>query len=198
MSIYIHRNGQQSGPFEENAVIDQLRSGQLSPNDMAVAAGGTEWQKLGTMFPEVNAPPSHAAEPVAMNVAAMTPKTGGGCRKIFGTLILITGILLTLGGFGLAIFNRVMPDHSLCQDADKVMAEVKQLTAEREAAKGTPGEAEIARKQVEKTTRLGSVNKACGDMESYYLWWFVAFLIAGVAGLILSLTGFFVRRVRKV
>ena len=51
MSIYIHRNGQQFGPFEEDQVIDQLHGGQFSPDDMGIRQGETEWKKLSVMFP---------------------------------------------------------------------------------------------------------------------------------------------------
>lgn len=50
MSIYIIKNNQQSGPFEENFVLSWLNNGQLLPNDLAIRHGGNQWQTLGTMF----------------------------------------------------------------------------------------------------------------------------------------------------
>src|SRR5688572_26395849 len=51
MPVYINKDGQQSGPYEDNVVIDQLRSGMLSPNDMAIRHGDSSWQRLGDLFP---------------------------------------------------------------------------------------------------------------------------------------------------
>ncbi len=51
--IYIHKNNQQTGPYEEHVVLDQLKSGFLKPEDMAIRQGDKEWQPLRTMFPQV-------------------------------------------------------------------------------------------------------------------------------------------------
>ncbi len=56
MSIYIHKNNQQSGPFEEAKVLEMLRVGQLSPNDFGIRQGAGQWQPLGEMF-RISAPP---------------------------------------------------------------------------------------------------------------------------------------------
>jgi hypothetical protein len=79
--IYIYKNNQQSGPYEEHLVLDQLTSGLLKPEDMAIRQGDTQWQPLRTMFPQVSAPavprraefaaaasPPVAATPVISNV----------------------------------------------------------------------------------------------------------------------------------
>ncbi len=50
MSIYIYRNNQQSGPFEEAAILTWLKNGQLSPEDLACRIGASEWQRLKVMF----------------------------------------------------------------------------------------------------------------------------------------------------
>ena len=66
--IYIHKNNQQSGPYEEHVVLDQLRSGFLKPEDMAIRQGETQWQPLRTMFPSVvpvPTSPSPASPPAA-------------------------------------------------------------------------------------------------------------------------------------
>lgn len=82
MSIYIFKNNQQSGPFEEAKVLEMLRDGQLSSDDMAVRQGASEWQKLGSLFPNVGG--------VSASVAAATPTAAKKSRK---------GLLLGCGGF---------------------------------------------------------------------------------------------------
>src|SRR5688500_15687395 len=71
--IYIHKNNQQSGPYEEHLVLDQLKSGLLKPEDMAIRQGDSQWQPLRTMFPQVANVPTERAVPFA--ASAGTPVT---------------------------------------------------------------------------------------------------------------------------
>jgi len=50
MSIYIYKNNQQAGPFEQNNVLEWLKNGQLSLEDMAFWQGATKWQPLKKLF----------------------------------------------------------------------------------------------------------------------------------------------------
>ena len=126
MSIYISKNNQQSGPFDESKVLEMLSSGQLSPDDFAIRQGGSQWQKLGEMFPNagrqavnqppvaqpvdqpqsVNQPPiaqpvsqPQPAHPVSQPAAEAKPKKS---RK--GLLIGCLGVLL-FGGLVLAVLG---------------------------------------------------------------------------------------------
>ena len=120
MSIYITKNNQQSGPFDESKVLEMLNNGQLSPDDFAIRQGGTQWQKLGEMFPNAGrqaagqagfgqpvgqpqAPNQPSpAQPVnqEVNQPAAAPKKS---RKglLFGCLgiLLFAGLVLAVLGF---------------------------------------------------------------------------------------------------
>ena len=80
--IYIYKNNQQSGPYEEHLVLDQLKSGMLAPEDLAVRHGESQWQPLGNMFPEVASvvppPPvqfaASASKPVSAPVTSIEPE----------------------------------------------------------------------------------------------------------------------------
>ncbi|HUF02538.1 MAG TPA: DUF4339 domain-containing protein [Aridibacter sp.] len=110
MATYIHRNDQQLGPFEDQQVIDQLRSGQFSPDDMGIRQGEAEWKKLSAMFP--NAVPTQAPfaaippPPVAEPEVAAAPVQyeavyrGTTMQKIFFGLCLLVAVV----GFGAAAF----------------------------------------------------------------------------------------------
>ena len=63
MPIYITKNNQQSGPFEEHVVIDQLRSGLLSSDDLGIRQGDSSWSRLGDLFPGVGIASAPAASP---------------------------------------------------------------------------------------------------------------------------------------
>lgn len=46
MLMYIHKNNQQYGPYEQGAVIEWLRNGERSLTDLAIREGMSEWQPL--------------------------------------------------------------------------------------------------------------------------------------------------------
>src|SRR5215213_8806743 len=102
MPIYINKNGQQSGPYEDHIVIDQLRSGVLSPEDLAIRHGDASWQSLANMFPGVG--PARVSDPPPIGVSGATigqvapaapAAKKGGCLK--GGLIGAGILLLLLG-----------------------------------------------------------------------------------------------------
>jgi hypothetical protein len=47
MQLYIYKNNQQLGPYQEAAVIGWFQTGQCSPGDLAIREGMTEWKPLG-------------------------------------------------------------------------------------------------------------------------------------------------------
>lgn len=92
MSIYIFKNNQQAGPFEEAKVLEMLKNGQLSPNDMGVRQGDKDWQKLSSLFPSVANVSTIAAPVAAASAAAVKQSAPKKSRK---------GLLLGCGGFAL-------------------------------------------------------------------------------------------------
>lgn len=198
MRIYINKNNQQLGPYEDHIVIDQLNSGQLSPTDLGIRQGGTTWEPLGDMFPEAarttEPSPEKAYEASPPGGPATVPASKGGCRKILGWALLVFGLLMMLGGFGAAIVNRTT-DPYLCQQADRYMKEAEEASREVQTARGTPREADALRKLTDKNSRLKISTEACGDTLDYYRWWFFALLAIGGLGLVTAIFGFFIRRV---
>ena len=137
MSIYINKNNQQSGPYEDHVVIEQLRSGVLSPNDMGIRHGGTTWQRLSEMFPGVGsaprATPSIPIPPPASVGAAATgpaPKKGGCLKAGF----IGGGLMLLLLGVALAAGSRFIPSTS-CDLAESDKERIDKLQRDIEKAK---------------------------------------------------------------
>lgn len=92
MTIYINKNNQQTGPFEESKVLEMLQSGELSPDDSAIRHGENEWQKLSVYFP--NAGNAAPAEIVFGQPAAFPRRRFGGSFLVIGLIgLLIAGIL---------------------------------------------------------------------------------------------------------
>ena len=51
MQIYINKNGQQIGPFDEAKVREMLKNGEVSADDWVFRQGDTEWSRVGTLYP---------------------------------------------------------------------------------------------------------------------------------------------------
>ena len=50
MQIYINKNGQQIGPFNQAKVEEMLRFGQILPNDLAIKQGDKNWTAVRNLF----------------------------------------------------------------------------------------------------------------------------------------------------
>jgi hypothetical protein len=68
MQIYIHRDGQQYGPYPIEEARDHIASGSLHANDLAWHEGAPDWaplaQVVGTASPATAVDASAAVEPV--------------------------------------------------------------------------------------------------------------------------------------
>lgn len=53
MKIYIDKNNQQSGPFEEAQVLEMVGIGLYSPDDLAIRHGENQWQPLKVLLPHL-------------------------------------------------------------------------------------------------------------------------------------------------
>lgn len=69
MQMYVSRNNQQLGPFEEAKVLAMLGSGELSTTDLAIRQGEQQWQPLAGIYQGVANlnPPTQAAQSPSMS-----------------------------------------------------------------------------------------------------------------------------------
>lgn len=194
MSIFINSNGQQSGPFDENVVIKQLRSGQLSLDDMAIRQGENDWQPLGKMFPEQAAP----APAVASNADIPVPKSGG-CRKTFGFLTLVFGVLFLIAAIGMVvIFSTRDQGAEVCAKAETAALAVEARRMDYEVAKGTSNESVAEAKYREANSSASFHAGTCGMIKDRVnREWFIV-MISVILGLIFTIAGFFIVRMKKV
>lgn len=80
MAMYISRNNQQLGPFEDAQVLAMLSRNELSPNDPAIRHGETSWQRLGVYFPQAQA---QFQPPVNMMSAPVNDVSGKRTTRSF-------------------------------------------------------------------------------------------------------------------
>ena len=131
MAIYLNKDGQESGPFEDDVVRGQLQSGQLTPGDMGIRQGDAAWQTLGELFPGVaqsTAVPAAVSENVSVDT---TSKKGGGGLK--GALLGL-GVLALILGVVAAIGSRFIPSVS-CDLAESDHKNIVKLQADLDKAK---------------------------------------------------------------
>lgn len=63
MEVWIGRNGERHGPYQEEQISEWLRSGQLSPDDLGWYDGLADWRPLSLLFPQDK--PAPAPNPYA-------------------------------------------------------------------------------------------------------------------------------------
>jgi hypothetical protein len=51
MSLYVFKDGQNLGPYEDEAVLQSLRNGAFTPDDLASREGQGDWRPLSFYFP---------------------------------------------------------------------------------------------------------------------------------------------------
>ncbi len=76
MEIWIGRDGERHGPYKEDDVRQWLRSGQVSPKDLAWYEGLADWQPLSVLFPDeatATPPPQADDSPYAAPAAPSLP-----------------------------------------------------------------------------------------------------------------------------
>ncbi len=100
MQIYINKNGQQHGPFEENAVFQMLQNGQLSPNDLGIRQDQNQWSPLSVLFPQIVKPFNNMPLPVDKPV--LSPPVAA---KKSGSNLLLFSILGLVGFFVIGIIG---------------------------------------------------------------------------------------------
>ncbi len=190
MPIYLNKNGQQSGPFDDDVVLGQLQSGLLLPRDLGIRQGDASWRTLAELFPGVG---EFSTQHRENNVASTPAKSGGGCLKSF---LLSLGILALVLGIGAAIGSRFIPSVS-CSLADSDHEEIVKLQADLDKATKNADSDEIKLIQFKLKQTLSGAQTSqenCNQDKLRDNVVGVAGGIVGLAGLLMSVVGLFVGR----
>jgi hypothetical protein len=71
MSLYVYKDGQQLGPYDDEAILQSLRNGAFTSADLASRDGQGDWRPLSFYFPL----PDHQAQPEAKTEVFQTGQT---------------------------------------------------------------------------------------------------------------------------
>lgn len=114
MQIYINKDNQQLGPFEETKVLEMLGNGQLSTNDLGIRQGENQWQNLGKLYPQFVQ--KAVITPEVKEPAPKKSRTGLllGCGGFFLIALLAAGVL------GFLAYRNMFPADSKENLPDKV------------------------------------------------------------------------------
>ena len=99
MSIYVHRDGTEYGPYSRYQIQEYLRDGNFEPNDWARTEELEDWVPLGELVhPATPEPePEPKPEPTTVHDEPVAPAVKGGLPRaawggIAGTVVLALGV----------------------------------------------------------------------------------------------------------
>jgi len=99
MQVWIGRNGERFGPYEESEVRQWLRDGTCRPEELGWYEGMTDWRPLGELFPDERpapgaVPPAPPPPPPFMGVTDAAEPEYAGFWLRFGAWVIDYLILM--------------------------------------------------------------------------------------------------------
>lgn len=203
MSIYVNKNNQQLGPFDEKKVVEMLKSGQLSTDDLAVRQGEEQWQPLGNLFP---ADSISSAIPNPLTQESNPPKKGFGCLRLLGIALILLSVVTLIGGlanYWMRNFNNypcVAADtakQKLDEAFNKLSPQARNVSSVRDKVRLTAEDQALLEDFESKEKIFEIDNNGCIDLHAVKNFWVevtvgitVVSLLFGIIGLVMV----FVRR----
>ncbi|GLR00101.1 RDD family protein [Dyella mobilis] len=91
MEVWIGRQGERHGPYQEEQIREWLRSGQLSRDDLGWYDGLADWQPLSVLYPDEFAKPASPYAPPELPPQVSAPSTmvsyAGFWKRVIAYLI---------------------------------------------------------------------------------------------------------------
>jgi len=153
-TIFVLRNGQQSGPYTAGQVREMVGDGSLQPSDMAWREGLPEWKALSDVVPGIGPASQAAAASVPQAVPAVAAVATGGAMK-WGLAAGATAIVLVLGGVGAWQYNA---QQEIAAEKQRLARE-EQKRVELQAEEQQRRQLEEKRKADEELQRLAEEKK---------------------------------------
>lgn len=144
MEVWIGRNGERHGPYQEEQVKEWLRSGQLSPEDLGWYEGLADWRPLSLLFPQdkpapapnpYGPPPLQQTQPAQptnrvahFDYASFWQRFGAWVIDLL--ILMIPSMIVTYALGGVEAYKHLL---------DQIQAGADMATALRDYAKATEG-----------------------------------------------------------
>jgi hypothetical protein len=113
MNIYLHKDGQQLGPFSESELRTHLSSGSINETDLAWVEGNSDWQPLSTILQPARPPlmPVQPAvqPPTVVQVVTSQPLSHKGVSFAGWTLLSLCCIASLIPGLGFGVWLIAAP-----------------------------------------------------------------------------------------
>ena len=129
MEVWIGRQGERHGPYQEEQIREWLRSSQLSPDDLGWYDGLADWQPLSVLFPldkPAPAPNPYAPPPLQQQPASTMHFDYAGFWQRFGAwiidliILMIPSMLVMVSSGGMEAYKHMV--ERLQGGADMTMA----------------------------------------------------------------------------
>ncbi|MDP7010777.1 MAG: DUF4836 family protein [Verrucomicrobiota bacterium] len=132
MPYWIHRNGENVGPYDLPQLQDMLAAGQATAGDLAIEEGSSEWSTVGDL---TSAAPPPTAEPVMAELVSAAPTNepddipeavpaGKGSTSILKLGLGVVVVLLVIGG-GVYAFSEIFTKYLKGDKGEQAQAVVK-------------------------------------------------------------------------
>ncbi len=87
MQIFIHRNGQQAGPFSVEEIRDMLAARSIAPTDPGWHEGLTDWQPLNKILPIPAQTPATVPPPLKIPAQSTRTNAKQGANTVRGSIL---------------------------------------------------------------------------------------------------------------
>src|SRR5579875_1305282 len=137
MEVWIGRNGERHGPYQEEQVQEWLHNGQLSPDDLGWYEGLADWRPLSLLFPQdkpapapnpYGPPPLQSTQPAigTFDYASFWQRFGAWAIDLL--ILMIPSMIVTYALGGVEAYKHLL---------DQIQAGADMATAVRDYAKAT-------------------------------------------------------------
>jgi hypothetical protein len=115
MNIYVHKDGQQLGPFAESDVRAHLSNGNLNDTDLAWVEGNSDWQPISTILSPASSaamspqPMVQSPAPSVIQVVASRPLSHKGVSFAGWTLLSLCCVASLIPGLGFGVWLIAAP-----------------------------------------------------------------------------------------
>jgi len=114
MNVYLHKDGQQLGPFSESELRAHLSNGSIRDTDLAWIEGTSDWQPLSAILQPIRPPllptqPAYRQSPSVVQVVTSQPLSHKGVSIASWVLLAMCCLASLIPGLGFGVWLIAAP-----------------------------------------------------------------------------------------